>query len=121
MSIQGPAQRVARAAAARPLPVLLSVALLAVAGGLLALRLEPSTGAETLASRSSDAFKATDELHKRFGDDAVVVLIDERVANLVLTADLGRTIRLEGCLGGNVPRGARPSAGHRAPAPGSPS
>jgi hydrophobe/amphiphile efflux-3 (HAE3) family protein len=91
--------------------VLLTVALLAVAGGLLALRLEPSTGAETLASRSSDAFQATDELHKRFGDDAVVVLIDERVANLVLTADLGRTIRLEGCLGGNVPSGARPYGG----------
>ena len=111
MSIRDRLERVARAAAARPLPVLLTVALLAVAGGLLALRLEPSTGAETLASRSSDAFEATDELHRRFGDDAVVVLIDERVANLVLTSDLGRTIRLEGCLGGNVPRGARPYGG----------
>jgi hydrophobe/amphiphile efflux-3 (HAE3) family protein len=118
MSIRDRLERVARAAAARPLPVLLTVALLAIAGGLLALRLEPSTGAETLASRSSDAFKATDELHKRFGDDAVVVLIDERVANLVLTADLGRTIRLEGCLGGNVPSGARPYGGAQSPCAG---
>jgi uncharacterized protein len=115
MSMRDRLERVARAAAARPLPVLLCVALLAVAGGLLALRLEPSTGAETLASRSSDAFQATDELHERFGDDAVVVLIDERVADLVLTADLGRTIRLEGCLGGNVPRGARPYGGAGSP------
>src|SRR6185503_14505139 len=59
--------------------------------------------------------KATTDLHRRFGDDAVVVLIDERVANLVLTADLGRTIRLEGCLGGNVPRNARPYGGAQSP------
>jgi len=108
-------RRVARAAAARPIPALLAVALLALAGGLLALRLTPSTGAETLASRSSDAYKATQDLHRRFGDDAVLVLIDERVANLVLTADLGRTIRLEGCLGGNVPRNARPYGGAHSP------
>ncbi|HKG37838.1 MAG TPA: MMPL family transporter [Conexibacter sp.] len=119
MSIRDRLERVARAAAARPLPVLLTVALLAVAGGLLAVvKLEPSTGAETLASRSSETFKTTDELHRRFGDDAVVVLIDERVANLVLTADLGRTIRLEGCLGGNVPSGARPYGGAQSPCAG---
>jgi uncharacterized protein len=111
-------ERVARAAAARPLPVLLAVALLALGGGLLALRLQPSTGAETLASRSSGAFQATDALHRRFGDDAVLVLIDERVADLVLTSDLGRTIRLEGCLGGNVPRGARPYGGAGSPCAG---
>ena len=108
-------ERVARAAAARPLPVLLTVALLAIAGGLLALGLEPSTGIDTLAGRNTEAYKATQDLHERFGDDAVVVLIDERVANLVLTADLGRTIRLEGCLGGNVPRGAQPYGGPQSP------
>jgi hydrophobe/amphiphile efflux-3 (HAE3) family protein len=115
MSVRDGLERVARAAAARPLPVLLAVALLALAGGLLALRLEPSTGIETLASRSSDAFKATEDLHARFGDDAVVVLVDERVADLVLTADLGRTIRLEGCLGGNVPKNATPYGGANSP------
>jgi predicted RND superfamily exporter protein len=115
MTVWDGLERIARAAAARPLPVLLAVALLALGGGLLATTLSPSTGADTLANRSSPAFKATDELHRRFGDDAVVVLIDERVTNLVLTADLGRTIRLEGCLGGNVPRGARPYGGARSP------
>ncbi|HEU4701449.1 MAG TPA: MMPL family transporter [Conexibacter sp.] len=115
MSMRDGLERVARAAAARPLPVLLTVALLALAGGLLALRLEPSTGIDTLAGRGTAAYQATQDLHRRFGDDAVVVLIDEHVANLVLTADLGRTIRLEGCLGGNVPRGARPYGGARSP------
>ncbi len=111
MSVRDGLERVARAAAARPIPVLLTVALLALGGGLLALRLEPSTGADTLASRSSSAFQATDALHSRFGDDAVIVLIDEHVSNLVLTPDLGRVLRLEGCLGGNVPHGARPYGG----------
>jgi hydrophobe/amphiphile efflux-3 (HAE3) family protein len=115
MSMRDGLERVARAAAARPLPVLLTVALLAIAGGLLALKLEPSTGIDTLAGRNTAAYKATHDLHRRFGDDAVVVLIDERVANLVLTADLGRTIRLEGCLGGNVPRGAQPYGGAQSP------
>ena len=115
MSMRDGLERVARAAAARPLAVLLTVALLALAGGLLALNLEPSTGVDTLAGRDTAAYKATSDLHRRFGDDAVVVLIDERVANLVLTADLGRTIRLEGCLGGNVPRGAQPYGGTTSP------
>src|SRR6185312_5000935 len=111
MRVRDGLERVARAAAARPLPVLLAVAALALGGGLLALTLQPSTGAETLASRGSAAFKATDDLHRRFGDDAVLVLIDEHVPNLVLTPDLGRTLRLEGCLGGHVPHGARPYGG----------
>jgi hydrophobe/amphiphile efflux-3 (HAE3) family protein len=115
MSVRAGLERIARAAATRPLPVLLVVVLLALGGGVLALGLQPSTGADTLASRSSDAFRATDELHQRFGDDAVVVLIDERVTDLVLTADLGRTIRLEGCLGGNVPQGAKPYGGTDSP------
>jgi hydrophobe/amphiphile efflux-3 (HAE3) family protein len=115
MSMRDGLERVARAAAARPLPVLLTVALLALAGGLLALRLDPSTGIDTLAGRSTVAYRATQDLHERFGDDAVVVLIDEHVADLVLTADLGRTIRLEGCLGGNVPSNAKPYGGAHSP------
>ncbi|HXE45098.1 MAG TPA: MMPL family transporter [Conexibacter sp.] len=111
MTLRDGLERVARAAAARPLPVLLAVAALALGGGLLALTLQPSTGAETLASRDSAAFKATGDLHRRFGDDAVLVLIDEHVPNLVLTPDLGRALRLEGCLGGHVPHGARPYGG----------
>ena len=118
MAVRDWLERVARSAAARPLPVLLAVALLALGGGALATRLQASTGADTLASRSSGAFQATAALHRRFGDDAVVVLIDERVANLVLTDDLGRVLRLEGCLAGNVPHGARPYGGARSPCAG---
>jgi hydrophobe/amphiphile efflux-3 (HAE3) family protein len=111
-------ERVARAAAARPLPMLLAVGALALGGGALALGLEPDTGPGTLASGSSPAGQATAGLHRRFGDDAVVVLIREPVTKLVLTDDLKRTIQLEGCLGGNVPKGAKPYGGARSPCAG---
>ncbi|ADB50056.1 MMPL family transporter [Conexibacter woesei] len=108
-------ERIARAAAARPVVVLLAVVALACGGGALALGLQPSADTDTLASRSSDAGGATAAFHRDFGDDAILVLIRERVADLVLTADLGRTIQLEGCLGGNVPADARPYGGDSSP------
>ncbi len=106
-------ERLARAAAARPLLVLSIAAALAAGGGAVALGLEPSAGSDTLAPRSSPTFQATDEHHRRFGDDAIVVLIREQVQNLVLTADLGRLIRLEGCLAG--PPGQPPYGGAASP------
>jgi hydrophobe/amphiphile efflux-3 (HAE3) family protein len=108
-------ERVARAAAGRPLVGLLAVAALALGGGALALGLEASTSTDTLAGRSSDAGKATADFHRDFGDDAILVLVRERVADFVLTDDLGRSIQLEGCLGGNVPAGARPYGGDDSP------
>ncbi len=96
-------------AARRPVAVGLVVALLAVAGGALALvRLEPSTATDTLVSRSSDAYKASARFHDNFGDDAVYVLVQQRLTDTVLTADLGRIVGLEGCLAGNVPEGKKP-------------
>ncbi len=105
MSAPKSLERIARAAAARPLLVLALVGALAIAGGVLALGLKPSTGTDTLASRSSSSYQATQELHDRFGDDAVDVLVRESLPQLVLTDDLGRLLQLEGCLGGNVPAG----------------
>ena len=108
-------ERVARAAAARPLATLLAVVALALGGGALALGLEPRTDVDTLASPRSEAGAATADFHARFGGDAVLVLVRQRVRDLVLTDDLGRVIQLEGCLGGNVPAGARPYGGPSSP------
>ncbi len=98
-------ERVARFVAARPVPVLAVVGLLAVAGGLLALRLEPAAGTDTLVGRSSETFRATDDYHRRFGDDAVIILVRQHVKDLVDSADLGRLIELEYCLVGQRPPG----------------
>ena len=87
----------------RPLPVLAVTAVLALGGAVLALRLEPSAATSTLVNRGSDTYKDTERFKKDFGDEAILVLVRGDITRTVLTSDLGRLIRLEGCLSGNVP------------------
>src|SRR5918992_3850366 len=93
-----------RGVAGRPLIALVAVAVLALGGAALALRLEPSAATETLVNSGSDSFEATERFKDDFGDEAVIVLVKGDLQRTVLTADLGRLIRLEGCLSGNVPQ-----------------
>jgi hydrophobe/amphiphile efflux-3 (HAE3) family protein len=95
--------RVVRAVTRRPVVVLAATALLALGGAAAALRLEPSTGTETLVDRGSETFAATERFKRDFGDEAVLVLVRGALTRTVLTADLLRVLRLEGCLSGNVP------------------
>src|SRR5579862_7934150 len=93
-------ERLAEAAARRPVLTLGIVAALALAGGLLALGLKPSAGTDTFVSRSSPSYKATAADERAFGDDAVIVLIHEPLPDLVETKDLGTLTLLEACLAG---------------------
>lgn len=95
--------RLVAAVTRRPLLVLAVTALLALGGAVLALRLEPSAATDTLVDGDSDSFQATERFKQRFGDDAVVVLVRGDLSRTVLTDDLSRVLRLEGCLSGNVP------------------
>ncbi|MEA2418648.1 MAG: uncharacterized protein QOE60_854, partial [Thermoleophilaceae bacterium] len=95
--------RVVAAVTRRPLLVLTVTALLALGGAALALRLEPSAATDTLVDADSNSFQATERFKQSFGDDAVVVLVRGDLSKTVLTDDLGRVLRLEGCLSGNVP------------------
>src|SRR5687767_2153647 len=95
--------RIAGVVTRRPLIVLTITALLALGGAALALRLEPSAATDTLVDADSDSFRATERFKQNFGDDAVVVLVRGELSKTVLTDDLGRVLRLEGCLSGNVP------------------
>jgi hydrophobe/amphiphile efflux-3 (HAE3) family protein len=79
------------------------VAVLSLGGVALASGLEPSAGTNTLVSGSSDTAKANERFKEKFGDDAVVVLVEGNLQRTMLGPDLGRLIRLEGCLSGNVP------------------
>jgi hydrophobe/amphiphile efflux-3 (HAE3) family protein len=83
--------------------VLLVASLIAGAGALLALRLEPSAATDTLVGRGTPSYQATAALHRRFGDDPIAVLVRGEVKDLVLTANLGKLVGLEGCLSGNKP------------------
>ena len=98
-----PFGRIVRFVTGRPLLVLGVVAALAVAGAALALRLEPSSATDTLINSSSQSFKDTERFKQDFGDEAVIVLVKGDLQRTVLTADLGRVLKLEGCLSGNVP------------------
>jgi hydrophobe/amphiphile efflux-3 (HAE3) family protein len=91
---------VARAAAARPVLALAVVVVLALAGGALALRLQPSTGINTFVSSSSSSYRATQDWHRRFGDDSIVILVREPLTDLVETKDLATLSFLEACLAG---------------------
>jgi hypothetical protein len=93
-------ERVARAAAARPVLALVAVVALAVGGGLLALGLRPSTGIGTFVSSSSSSYQATQDWHRHFGDDSIVILVREPLTDLVETKDLATVTFLEACLAG---------------------
>jgi hydrophobe/amphiphile efflux-3 (HAE3) family protein len=93
-------ERLAGAAARRPLLALGIVFALGLAGGLLALGLSPDTGDSTFVSSSSPTFRATAADEQHFGGDPVVVLIHERLTDLVQTRDLGTVSELEACLAG---------------------
>ena len=108
-------ERIARASARRPGRVLAAVALLAVTGSLLALRLEPSAATETLVGRGADTYEATERYRERFGDHSVVVLVRGDLPDVLLTSNLGRLIGLEGCLSGNKPEGETAPGGRGSP------
>jgi uncharacterized protein len=93
-------ERLCGAAARRPLLTIGIVLALALGGGMLALGLRPSAGIDTFVSSSSASYKATADDQRRFGDDAVVILIRESLPNLVETKDLGTLTQLEACLAG---------------------
>ena len=103
------------AAARRPLVVGLVAGLLALGGGLLALRLTPTAATDTLVGKSTRSYDATQRLHQNFGDDAVYVLVRQPVTRTVLTSDLDRVLGMEGCISGNVPKGQTPPGGAKGP------
>ena len=104
MRLTGVLERIVGAATRRPTRVLAIAVLIAVAGSVLALALlRPSAGTETLVSKSSDTFAATERHRETFGDHSVIVLVRGDLAEIMLTKNLGRLIGLEGCLSGNKP------------------
>lgn len=114
-TLSGWLERTAAGAVRRPATVLAVVGVLAIAGAVLALGLSPSADTSTLIDRGSPTFQATESYHQRFGDDAIVILVREDLARLLLSSDLGRMLSLEGCLSGNVPPGVTPPGGPRGP------
>ena len=88
--------------------VLAATAALAVAAAVLASTLPTDAGTDTLVDGDTAAYRATRDLREAFGDDPVIVLARGDLQNLLLSANVGQLLRLESCLAGKLPRGARP-------------
>jgi uncharacterized protein len=103
--------RIAAWASRRARALLALTVLTAVAAAVAASQLDTDAGTDTLVDDDSASFQATEDFRRKFGDDAVVVLVEGDLRNIVLTRNLGKLLRLEGCLSGNVPEGVKPLAG----------
>lgn len=91
--------------------VLAVAVVLAVGAGVAATQLPTDAGTDTLVDRDTEAFRATERVREVFGEEPVVVLAEGDLQQLILTPNLGRLLRLEGCLSGKVPEGAKPIPG----------
>jgi predicted RND superfamily exporter protein len=92
-------------------PVLTTCLLLAVGAAAAAAQLSTDAGVDTLVDSDAASYRATQEVRRDFGEEPVVILAEGDLERIVLTANLGRLLRLEGCLSGKVPEGARPIPG----------
>jgi hydrophobe/amphiphile efflux-3 (HAE3) family protein len=94
--------------AVRHARAVLAVALvLAVGAAVAATQLPTDAATDTLVDSDTASYRATQEVKQEFGEEPVVVLAEGDLQRLILTANLGRFLRLEGCLSGRVPEGAK--------------
>jgi uncharacterized protein len=91
--------------------VLATCLFLALGAGVLATRLPTDAATDTLVDSDTASYRATQQVRQDFGEEPIVILAEGDLQRLILTANLGRFLRLEGCLSGNVPKGAEPIPG----------
>ncbi len=78
------------------------IVVLTGAGIFAATRLDTNAGTDTLVSKGSSEYKATQDFHQKFGDEPVIVLAKEDLRRLVLTKDLEPLFELEECFAGGT-------------------
>jgi uncharacterized protein len=91
--------------------VLVVSAVLAIGAAVAATQLSTDAGTDTLVDPDSESYSATERVREVFGEEPVVVVAEGDLQELILTPNLGRLLRLEGCLSGKVPKGAKPIPG----------
>jgi uncharacterized protein len=91
--------------------VLAVTGFLALLAGGAATRLQTEAGTDTLVDTDTASYRATQEVREAFGEEPMVVLAEGDLRQLLLTSNLVRLLRLEGCLSGRAPEGAKPIPG----------
>lgn len=92
-------------------PVLVVAALVAIAAAVAATQVDTDAGLSTLVGKGDPTYEATQRVRDEFGEEPVVVLVKGSLPKLLLGKDLIKLLRLEGCLSGKVPKGAKPLPG----------
>ena len=73
---------------------------------MVATQLPTDAATDTLVDSDTASYQATQQVKRDFGEEPVVILAEGDLQRLVLTSNLGRLLRLEGCLSGKVPQGS---------------
>ena len=76
-------ERVATVAVRWPWLLIAPIVALTGAGIFAATQLDTNAGTDTLVSKSSGEYKATQDFHEKFGDEPVIVLAKEDLRKLV--------------------------------------
>jgi hydrophobe/amphiphile efflux-3 (HAE3) family protein len=84
---------------------------IAVAAAVAATQVDTDAGLGTLVGKGDPTYQATQRVRAEFGEEPVVVLVKGSLPKLLLGKDLFKLLRLEGCLSGKVPKGAKPLPG----------
>ncbi|MGN6664327.1 MAG: efflux RND transporter permease subunit [Solirubrobacterales bacterium] len=103
--------RVAARAARHARAVVAVTLLVAIAAAIAATQISTDAGVGTLVDSDSATYRATQGVRQDFGEEPVVVLVKGELPQLILTENLFKLLRLEGCLSGKVPKGAKPIPG----------
>jgi uncharacterized protein len=85
-----------------PWLVIVPIVALTGAGIFAATQLDTNAGIDTLVSKGSSEYQATNDFHQKFGDEPVIVLAKEDLRKLVLTKDLEPLFELEECFAGGT-------------------
>src|SRR4051794_4595876 len=85
-----------------PWLLIVPIVALTAAGIFAATQLSTNAGTDTLVSKGSSEYKATQDFHQKFGDEPVIVLAKEDLRKLVLTKDLEPLFELEECFAGGT-------------------
>ncbi|MFN8164312.1 MAG: MMPL family transporter [Solirubrobacterales bacterium] len=91
--------------------MLIASVVLAVAAAVGVTRIPTDAGLGTLVDTDTSTYQATQRVREVFGEEPVVVLVKGGLQRLILTDNIFRLLRLEGCLSGKVPTGAKPIPG----------
>jgi hypothetical protein len=102
---------VAAWAAGHARAVLVVCGLVAVLAAVGATQAPTDAGIGTLVDGDTGSYRATQEVREEFGEEPIVVLAEGDLQRLILTSNVFRLLRLEGCLSGKVPKGAKPLPG----------